>query len=187
MQRTIDFNSTSRDFFLKNGIKSYKLPISSRLQSNHIFRVEQTYYNLESNIWFQLHGITSESGSYLATHHVDQYLFEEQDNAQLRVKFSLSPDKLLVHKVAYSAFDFLSSIGGQLFCLILISRYLLSIVNFKALDNFLVSKLFKRSLTREQIKKMVGTSHDPRASIIVRQSPSPGDSNLSLSERDRKR
>jgi len=61
--------------------------------------------------------------------------------------------------------DFLASMGGVLFSLVLMAQFVLYMFTFKMMENFLVTKLFKLSLSKDEIKALTGGPTDPRFMI----------------------
>ena len=55
--------------------------------------------------------------------------------------------------MSYTTFDMLSEVGGLLGIMIIFSRGVIAIWNFNSFDNFLVSRLFKIKLPKEEVEE----------------------------------
>ena len=74
--------------------------------------------------------------------HLDRS-YEKDDNAQFDLTIEVDFDVINYKRQGYHIFDFISDIGGIQSILISVFASLVSIWNYKMLDNYLVSRLYK--------------------------------------------
>ena len=71
--------------------------------------------------------------------------YEKDYHVQLDITIEMNLNQLVIARDGYTALDFISDIGGMQGMLIAGAAFLLSIWNYKQLDNFLVGKLYRLS------------------------------------------
>ena len=104
--------------------------------------------------------MTADSGTIHTIEHVSSFPFDHTEEELMRVSIELSNDKNIYIATLASVFDLLASIGGFIACLVLLARIWLYVFTFNEIENFLVSKLFKNSLSKKQVKKMKGNDDE---------------------------
>ena len=83
---------------------------------------------------------------------VDTLPFEMPDKFWVSVSFEMDLNMMHFERKLYTVFDMLSDVGGLLGILVTITAVFSGMWNFQALDNFMVSRLFKIKRPKEPIK-----------------------------------
>ena len=78
----------------------------------------------------------------------------------MRLQIGLSNDKNIYIYTMWSLFDLLASIGGFIVCLATLTRIWLFVFTFNEIEDFLVSKLFKNSLSERRIARLKGKDEE---------------------------
>ena len=78
--------------------------------------------------------------------------YESFDNVWLSITLEMDLDVSHIERDVYTFFDMLSDVGGLTGILTTLFSFLASIWNFEALDDFMVSRLFKIKRPAESFK-----------------------------------
>ena len=146
-----DSEATHEESKIEEAHMSY-IPINSQMRDIVPHRLETTYLELHDNLVIDL-----DSASWGL--HKDLFKIKEMprlpqekdENVQILITIEREFDVQSIERMAYTTFDMLSDVGGLLGIMVIISRGAIAIWNFNSFDNFLVSRLFKIKLPKEDV------------------------------------
>ena len=115
-------------------------------------RIETTYIELHDNVMIDLNEVSWEI-------HQDLFKFKEmprlpqerEENTQILITIEREFNVLSIERMAYTTFNLLSDIGGLSGIVMLFCRFVNTLWNFNAFDNFMISRLYKIKLPKEEV------------------------------------
>ena len=114
-------------------------------------RIEMTYLELHDNEVLDLDAMSWDIHEDLFKIVEKPRLPQEKDlNTQIMITIEREFNVLSIERMAYTTFDMLSDVGGLSGIMIIFFQALIHLWNLNSFDNYLVSRLFKTKLPKDE-------------------------------------
>ena len=120
------------------------MPVSSQVRQIVPYKVDQTHLSLQDYNTVELDSLTVSNKVDLFKLSEQKVLpYETNDNTWVSVTVEMNLDRMEYSRSRYTALDVLSDIGGLQGMIAQLFAIFLAAWNFNAVDNFMVTKLFR--------------------------------------------
>jgi len=132
------------------------IPINSQLREDIVFKLQMTDLNLQ-DLRLDFGGSWGEQRRVFKLEQVDKRPYEFENSIHISLTFEVDLDLKQIDRQVYNMLDWIGDIGGLGEGLFFISYAILGVVHFGALDNWIISELFRVVKSDKKEEVMVAT------------------------------
>ena len=127
------------------------IPINSQARDMVPYNIEMTYLELNDNVVIDLNAMSwAIHEDLFKIAEMPRRPQEKYDDAQIMITIEREFNVLSIERMAYTTFDMLSDVGGLSGIMIIFFQALIHLWNLNSFDNYLVSRLFKTKLPKDE-------------------------------------